>query len=276
MRVVRRRERQQHPGQRDPVGDAVVHAEQHRRTAAKTVDAVHLPHRMCGVDWVRDLRRDVLLQGPSIPLSGQRVEHDVPVEVEVLVDLPAGPPQWDTCCHGVLPELRETVEHALSHIGSHHVPVQWLVGPHERVDHHQVLRGVHAVPGMVHRGHCAHADSPPCARLLAQTDRRGARGDPPAARDTWSAPHGGLRLLDSNTFVTKVRWSRGGLSRCCRAARGRIPQHRNNAAPPAHNNATKGSVSILVASQRVARTDFPHGDDFATGCGSPVPLEFST
>ena len=73
----------------DPVGDAVVHADDHRRPVAETVDHVGVPQRPGAVQRHGHQVADQLLQRGAIAGRRQRKMVHVVLEREVWVVLPA-------------------------------------------------------------------------------------------------------------------------------------------------------------------------------------------
>jgi hypothetical protein len=148
-------QRQHHAREGDAVGDAVVHAREHRGAVAVAVDQVDLPQRARAVERHRRAVRDEGLQRSAVTRRGQRDVVDVQAEIELDVL-----PMW--ACHaldGALGEAIEPLDKALLDDRPVGLPVDGLVEPEHAVDDHQVGRAIHVQPGRVGARHavgCAH------------------------------------------------------------------------------------------------------------------------
>ena len=174
-RTVGRRvgERQHHLGQRHPVGHGVVQAGEDDRALAVPVDEPRLPQRSAPVQGPADLG---LEEGPQLGGASRPAELGV-VEVvgqaEVGVVLPARQVPGTGRVDGPLVEDRVGVDQAFLDGLLEACPVQRLLGPHDPVDHHQVVGPVGVQPhgvGAAHRptGPGGH-DCAPAARARSRT-----------------------------------------------------------------------------------------------------------
>ena len=93
---VRIGQREQHARERDPIGDAVVDAHDHRRPGAEAFDQVPIPERLVAIQRTRDQVADELLERALVPRGGYREVVDVKIEVEVRIILPGRDPHPHT------------------------------------------------------------------------------------------------------------------------------------------------------------------------------------
>jgi len=152
-------QREHHARECDPVGDAVVDADEQRTAAAVAVDQVDLPQRSATVQGRGDAIADQLPQRAPVVRSGQRHLVEVRLGVEAGVVVPARPRERRPP-DGALAEAVEAPHDPLTEHGTESLPVDRRVEPQDAVDDHQVRRPVHVQPGSIgdrHRVLTSHA-----------------------------------------------------------------------------------------------------------------------
>ena len=155
-------ERQQHLGQRHPVGEGVVEARDDDRSALVAVDEVEVPERAGAVEGLAHPLLDEGLERGLVSRLGQRHVVEVAVEREVLVVLPVRHAQRGRGLDDSLAEDRVAVDEAGLQEGPQALPVHRTVEGHDALDDHEVVRAVHREPDGVdgaHRtasGHVVH------------------------------------------------------------------------------------------------------------------------
>jgi hypothetical protein len=158
---------EQHPHQRDAVGDAVVDPGHHRAAAAVVLDVLELPQRLREVERRAHERADHLLQLGLAPGVGQGDPLQVRAQVEGRVVHPARPDAGDRRLDDLLPEAVERQQPVLDErleLGE----VELVVEGHHPGDEHQVGGVLHVQPGRVHVRHRPALE--PRHRLPSPTD----------------------------------------------------------------------------------------------------------
>ena len=146
-------EREQHARERDPIGDAVVHARVQDASLAVAVDQVEVPQRLRAVERRGHQVADQLLQRGAVAGRGQGDVMQVQLAVEVRVVLPEGASAQAAALDRALAEARVAGDEPFVHDFLDARPVDPLVEEQDGVDDHQVRRAVHAQPGCVRTRH---------------------------------------------------------------------------------------------------------------------------
>ena len=154
-------ERQHHLGERDAVGDAVVHPGDHGRAVSEPVDEVDLPQRAVVIKRRRDQFADQFLQRARVAGRRERQMVHVMLEIEVGVVLPAGWAQRHAALDHALakPGIASDEAAAVDLFDAGHV--DRLVEEQDGVDHHQVGGAVHVQPGRIGVGQARAHDRGP-------------------------------------------------------------------------------------------------------------------
>ena len=141
-------QREHHAGQRDAVGDGVVHPHQQCAAAAEALQQVDVPQRLGPVERRGHEIGDDLLERAAVARSGHADTVEVHLRVEVRVVLPAGSATRPPLARA-LAEAREVLDDTRAEDGLRRRPVQRLVEPQHRVDDHEVGGAVHVQPGRI-------------------------------------------------------------------------------------------------------------------------------